>query len=254
MATWIAHLRLAENLLGMIEGLDAAQFAIGNIAPDSGIPDENWENFTPPKEVSHFIVPSDDDPWRIADLDFYHRYLAPLSRLDRNVERFSLFLGYFFHLVTDNLWYRQIARPTHARFAAEFKADPKFIWEVKRDWYGLDFAYVRSYPESLFWRVFLDCEYAEDYLDFMPVEGLRRQIEYIKTFYQRTDKDIEERYGKRPDLYLSQAEMNRFVEETTQRLNLIYRYLWEEGGDTSNHLTALELPTERKTLKVSENL
>jgi energy-converting hydrogenase Eha subunit F len=41
MATWIAHLRLAENLLEKIEGLDAAWFAIGSIAPDSGIPDEN---------------------------------------------------------------------------------------------------------------------------------------------------------------------------------------------------------------------
>jgi len=45
MASWIVHLRIAELLLGMIDGLDAPYFAIGNIAPDSGIPDENWENF-----------------------------------------------------------------------------------------------------------------------------------------------------------------------------------------------------------------
>ena len=29
-------------------------FAIGNIAPDLGIPDEAWENFTPAVEVTHF--------------------------------------------------------------------------------------------------------------------------------------------------------------------------------------------------------
>jgi hypothetical protein len=46
MATWIAHLRLAENLLERIPGLDEAQFAIGNVAPDSGIPDENGRNST----------------------------------------------------------------------------------------------------------------------------------------------------------------------------------------------------------------
>ena len=40
MATWIAHLRIAENLLELIPNLDAGQFAIGNIAPDAGIPDE----------------------------------------------------------------------------------------------------------------------------------------------------------------------------------------------------------------------
>ena len=52
MATWIVHLRLAENLMQMIEGLDAPQFAIGNIAPDSGMPDEKWEKFEPPVEVT----------------------------------------------------------------------------------------------------------------------------------------------------------------------------------------------------------
>jgi hypothetical protein len=43
MATWIVHLRLTENLLELIEGPDAAQFAVGNIAPDSGVPDEKLE-------------------------------------------------------------------------------------------------------------------------------------------------------------------------------------------------------------------
>jgi hypothetical protein len=43
MATRIVHLRLAENLLELIDGLDPAYFATGSIAPDSGIPDENWE-------------------------------------------------------------------------------------------------------------------------------------------------------------------------------------------------------------------
>jgi len=47
---------LAENLLGLIEGLDPAYFAIGNVAPDSGVPDENWENFDPPPEITHFRV------------------------------------------------------------------------------------------------------------------------------------------------------------------------------------------------------
>ena len=56
MATWIAHLRIAENLLAEIPGLDAGSFATGSIAPDSGVPDEKWEKFTPPPEVSHFAT------------------------------------------------------------------------------------------------------------------------------------------------------------------------------------------------------
>ena len=48
MATWIVHLRIAEALLARRPELDAGQFAIGSVAPDSGLPDEKWENFTPP--------------------------------------------------------------------------------------------------------------------------------------------------------------------------------------------------------------
>jgi hypothetical protein len=78
MATWITHLRIAENLLGLFPDLDPAPFAVGNIALDSGIPDEKWEKFTPPAEVTHFG--NFTDAYRkLADLEFYRRYLLPLQ-------------------------------------------------------------------------------------------------------------------------------------------------------------------------------
>ncbi len=245
MATWIVHLRLAENLLQRIEGLDVAQFAIGNIAPDSGIPDENWAKFTPPLEVTHFSAPA-EAAWKIADLEFYRRHLAGVPAND--AARFSFLLGYFFHLVTDNLWRVKFVHPTKARFAAQFEADPRFDREVKRDWYGLDFAYVRAHPHSLFWRVFLQCEYIDDYLDFLPVEAVRQRIDYIKTFYQRTDAKVEEWYVQRPCLYLSETEMDEFVGDTTQRLYDVYAYLKSGMAGVENLTSALELPLDNKRL------
>ncbi len=148
MATWMVHLRVAENLLGKIEGLDATQFAIGNLAPDLNKPDEKWESFNPPLEVTHFRSLKEDKFWS-SDLDFYHRYLLDMDWPGDPPDHFSFLLGYFFHLVTDNLWHKQIGKPTLARFAAQFKDDPDFIWEVKRDWYGLDFIYLNHHPDFL---------------------------------------------------------------------------------------------------------
>ncbi len=153
MATWIAHLRIAENLLERIPDLDPGQFAIGNIAPDSGIPEENWEKFNPPPDVTHFKR-SKSVHKDIADLDFYRDYLAEIQPDD--IPRFSFRLGYFFHLITDNLWTIQVGKPTQERFPEQFAADDKFIWEVKKDWYGLDHIYVREHPDCLYWRIFLD--------------------------------------------------------------------------------------------------
>ena len=228
MATWIAHLRIAEHLLARIDGLDPSFFAIGNIAPDSGIPDENWQHFNPPSEISHFKLSSGAD-YALADLEFFRGHLLPLRDQKADPARLSFLLGYFFHLVTDNLWAGTVGLPTRQRFAQQFEADPDFIWEVKRDWYGLDFEYVREHPGSLFWRVFLDCEYDADFLDFMPPEAVQQRLAYIKDFYQRTDEKIEEHYLQHPGTYLTRGTMEDFTQDAVQRLHRIYQHLWLAG-------------------------
>lgn len=236
MATWIAHLRIAENLLEQIPQLDAAQFAIGNVAPDSGIPDEKWEKFEPPPQVTHFKR-SDSVHKDIADLDFYRRYLAIVSPQD--APRFSFRLGYFFHLITDNLWTIKVGKPTQAQYPDQFAADKNFIWEVKEDWYGLDQIYVRAHPDCLFWRVFLDAEPVAADLDFLPADALTRQLAHIKSYYQRRDEKIDAMCA-RPMIYLSAASMDAFVLEATDRIQKIYRTLWPVPPALDHHHTSLD--------------
>ncbi|HEY2979966.1 MAG TPA: hypothetical protein VGJ22_02190 [Anaerolineales bacterium] len=241
MATWIGHLRIAENLLYRIDGLHAAQFAIGNLAPDSGIPmDANREKFDPPKEVTHFLQEGGDTEGDIHDLIFFRNYLAGLNMLEDN-SRFSFRLGFFFHLLVDILWAQRVWRPTRDRFREEIdKEKERMAGEIKGDWYGLDFLYVRSHPSSLFWRVFLDAKPLAADLDFLPVEALNQQLAYIKDYYQRRDEEIETMINV-PYIYLSEAGMDRFVEEAAADLYHIYCLLWQEGVDTSSHKSALGL-------------
>ncbi len=239
MATWIAHLRIAEVLLARIPGLDPGQFAIGNIAPDAGIPDENWEKFNPPPEVTHFKR-SQSVHKDIADLDFYRAYLTQISPGETG--RFSFRLGYFFHLITDNLWTLQVGKPTTERYADQFAADKSFIWEVKLDWYGLDQIYVREHPDCLFWRSFLDAEPVSADLDFLPPAALPRQLQHIKSFYQRDDDDIEAMMA-RPMIYLSKEAMDQFVEDAIERLFRIYLILWPTPPALDGKSSALELLT-----------
>jgi hypothetical protein len=237
MASWIVHLRIAENLLIDIPAFDASQFVVGNIAPDAGIPDEKWENFSPPPMVTHF-QDSADVHRSCRDLDLYREYLQPLGPVS-NADKFSFLWGYFFHLLTDNLWSIRIGRPTHERHSAEFDADKNFIWEVKKDWYGLDFLYLREHPDNLFSRVFLHADYRGADHDFMPAEAIRQRVAYIKQYYQRTDDQIEEMCA-RPFIYLSKGEMDRFVMESSERMVGIYRHL-SDPGETRDYGTALSI-------------
>jgi hypothetical protein len=245
MATWIAHLRIAENLRARIPGLDPGQLAIGSIAPDASIPDEKWETFDPPPEVTHFKR-SQSVHKDIADLDFYRNYLAEVPPTDTG--RFSFRLGYFFHLITDNLWTLEVGKPTTERYSEQFATDKSFIWEVKRDWYGLDHIYVREHSESLYWRVFLEAEPLDEAqgrpasaeLDFFPPQAISRQLRRIKSFYQRDDDEIQAMMS-RPMVYLSKEAMDRFVEDATDRLFRIYQILWPEPPVLEGKYSALEL-------------
>lgn len=243
MASWIVHLRIAEKLLDEIEGLDPAQFAIGNVAPDSGRPDEKWENFDPPTAVSHFKYrETSTSPTIVQDIVFCQENILGKVTLAEDRERFSFLFGYFCHLVTDNLWAKQVWRKkTKIRYAKEIEQDPQFIWEVKRDWYGLDFAHVRANPESLFWSVFLDARYQQEYLDLFPEGAIAEKLEYIREYYQRTDDDLESKLRLTENIYLTKAEMDQFIEDAVRDLMLIYKAIWERGESIEGMRTAVQL-------------
>ena len=71
MASWMVHLRIADELLARIDGLDETAFIVGNIAPDSGVPSADWKQFFPPKTISHFKTKPDDE--RFFDIDKFKR-------------------------------------------------------------------------------------------------------------------------------------------------------------------------------------
>ncbi|HKJ27291.1 MAG TPA: zinc dependent phospholipase C family protein [Anaerolineales bacterium] len=242
MASWIVHLRVAEKLLKKIPGLDAEQFAIGNVAPDSGVPDEKWEIFDPPLEISHYKIENPDGPWhKLEDARFVREEILGKVSLDQDPARFSFLFGYFCHLATDNMWSKRIARPTNERYEEYFKANPDFIWEVKKDWYGLDFTYVRAHPDCLFWTEFLEAEYPVHYLSFFPPNAIPDKLEYIRTFYQRRDEKVEDELRLKNNIYLNEAEMALFVDGAYRSLYRIYQAVWERGESLEGLTSALEV-------------
>lgn len=239
MASWIVHLRIAETLLGRIPGLDEEKLALGSTAPDSGKPDQRWEKFSPPPDVTHFQRPGDQQR-ACADLVFYRQYLQPLQGSD-DMRLISFRMGYFFHLVTDNLWAEQVGRPTQEKYREQFTADSDFIWEVKKDWYGLDFIHLRDHKDCIFWRVFCKASPEQGGLDFLVAESLVWSVRHIQEYYQASGKNTEALYN-RPYSYLSQSEVDRFVEGSSERLERIYRSLWIDGRDGGSRESALSLP------------
>jgi hypothetical protein len=217
MGTWISHLRIADRLLTTLPYLDETAFVYGNLAPDSGLPNADWTAFDPPKEVTHFLRPGEDEG-RIKDLEFYRGYLADLDVADRI--RYSFTLGYFMHLLCDNLWAKWIVSASKRDYAQLLAERGREAWGIfKDDWYGLDVIYVREHPECSFWRVLMQTSNPPSYLPFLSEAGLHHQLDHIRQFYSQPD--LSWVLG-RPYPYLNEMTMTRFVDDATQTLMKIW--------------------------------
>lgn len=88
MASWMIHLRVADALLDLIPGLSQTEFVVGNIAPDSGIPNDDGISFTPSSVISHFKLDS-SIPKTIHIPAFVDQYFTRHHQLSYSREEYS---------------------------------------------------------------------------------------------------------------------------------------------------------------------
>lgn len=217
MGTWISHLRIAEKLLEHFPDLDVVTFTFGNLSPDSGVPNADWTQFEPPKEITHFLRKGKGED-TIHDLVYYQQYLADINPKD-DIKVYSFRLGYFFHLICDIMWAKRIWEATQGQYKPLFDADFKrAVSLVKGDWYGLDQLYVRVHPEHIFWRVIKANPYPPSYLPFINVEAMHHQYDHICQFYSEQEDTW---FLSIPYQYLNEITMTRIVDESIEAVLII---------------------------------
>ena len=210
MASWMVHLRIADQLLDEISGLSPMEFIVGNIAPDSGVPNEDWSVFTPSTKVSHFKTGQHNKAEPEA---FAKKYFQPEMLGSYTQKQYSFYLGYLVHLMTDVAWSAKIVRPAKIAFAKEQAADPdKFIWKMKEDWYDLDFRYLRDHPDFRAFQVYKDAVgFSNVYMEEFSADAFDNRRQYITGFYMQEKDNLDREYP-----YLTQAQMDAFVTQTAQ--------------------------------------
>lgn len=217
MASWMVHLRIADKLLDKLPALSPVEFIMGNMAPDSGVPNEDWSKFTPSTQVSHFRV-DDGNGKKKMDLEaFLSRWFTPELQSHYDEKAYSFFLGYYTHLLTDCLWSEKIAEPTQRRLALQFAADRSGTWEkVKGDWYDLDYLYLKKHPGFRAFRVYLGAVgFRNTYMDIFSEDALDNRRAYITDFYLQKNDHLDREYP-----YLTEAEADRFVEDAAASIRI----------------------------------
>ena len=209
MASWMAHLRIADKLLDEIGDLSQKHFIVGNIAPDSGEPvNGNWNVFTPSTDISHWKLKGISRSERAER--FKEKYLSVISV----TEETAFYLGYYTHLLIDYIWSRDIFLPQKEQYSAEFENDPDFIWKIKRDMYDLDHLYYRENPTFRTFMIFTGITaFPNIYLDYFSEEAFEKKIVYIKQFYNDNNGELDREYP-----YFTKTDMDMFVKNAVKEI------------------------------------
>ena len=213
MATWMTHLRIADNLLDRIPDLSPIEFIMGNLAPDSGVPNPDG-SFSPDARMSHFRI--DDPASGKRDIDaagFHARFLTPDLVATYNERQYSFYLGYYVHLLTDRFWSDQVAWPTHLAF-------PDAPWEeIKENWRHLDRLYLKERPGFRAFRAYLgSVGFVNTYLDFFAPDALDQKRQAVTDFYLEEDP-----VPPRTMQYLDMPRLEQFIADCTMHLMEILR-------------------------------
>ncbi|MCR5322118.1 MAG: serine hydrolase [Lachnospiraceae bacterium] len=215
MASWMIHLRIADRLLCEPGELDETAFIMGNIAPDSGVPNEDWSRFTPPKDISHFKTKSDDELF--FDIDkFRAEYFNDELIKTYNKKQYSFFLGYYMHLLTDIEWTREIYTELLKAYPEEAKVDKnKLVWTAKGDWYDLDFLYLEQHPDFRAFSIYEKAvDYENEFMDMFSKDAFENRRQYICGFYRG------DQHGNlhREYIFLTPERADKFVSDTVDKL------------------------------------
>lgn len=218
MASWMVHLRIADKLLSQLPGLADTEFIVGNIAPDSGVPNADWSAFFPPTKISHFKTGNT----KAGPEAFAAKYFTPEQQKQYDSRQYSFYLGYLTHLLTDVLWSERIAFPS---FRKHIGGEPPYngpkAWEIKDDWYDLDFKYLRDHPGFRAFQIYQGAvDFQNKFMEEFAPDAFDNRRQYITSFYLQDKDNLDRTY-----LYLTEKEMDSFVDTAAQEiLDILHTY------------------------------
>ena len=215
MASWMIHLRVAQGIYQKLNLKNITEFVMGNIAPDSGIPTADGTGFVPDAELSHFRTVDENGIKNVHDDLFVERYFTKERRESYNEREYAFYFGYLVHLLTDKLWASKIVYGAKEKFSDLFEQDNIAFWEkIKRDWYDLDFLYLKKYPEFEAFRIYEGIkEFKNSYLDFFAEDAFVQRKKFIIEFYREGIEKVKER-----ETYISLDELDAFVEYAVEEI------------------------------------
>ena len=213
MASWVVHLRIADLLVDNLN-VDMAHFFAGSIAPDCGLPDGKG-GYEPNMYITHLAHGTSKGTCDY--MQFWDKYVKG----ETDKLKYSFYLGYFVHLLTDVIWVKWINDPTKEKYKDLYSADrDNYYKTVKRDWYDLDARYLERNPDFRGYKEFCKLtDFENTFLPYYKKDNFIIQFANIRSFYNGefdTDREFT---------YLKPYEVDEFVIRAVEHIRDVIKNL-----------------------------
>lgn len=188
MATWVTHLIIADKVIERVPGLDKHSFCVGNIAPDCNIENEDWTQFTPSREITHWMS---SDRKVASDCDrFYEAYI------EKRRGEIHTVLSTMIDGMPEN--WDSVKKLIKAN-------------ERMKDIYNIEAGYLEANPNSGYLTEIMGLQEFPDYLDYLPVGAIVRKIGVMGYLPK---KEI----GVYPFVAMTRDEYLTFLDNATEKV------------------------------------
>ncbi len=232
MSAWVTHIIIADKLLEKLD-LDRKGFIVGNVAPDCNVENEDWTEFTPPKEVTHWMSGKSK---LTADYEgFFNKYIRDNEIESR--EQYAFLLGYYSHLITDVEFQRFVREENrvknlfkriknNTKMNEKIQGYPEDYDTIKKvfggknafyDIYIQEYNYLENNTDSSYNTILRNISSFPDYIDYMPKGTIMRKIGIMAN-----ELNIQE--PRKDFVFFTEYEFSDFIEETS---NIIYKLICE---------------------------
>lgn len=227
MASWVTHLIIADRVLEKVPGLCRHEFCVGNIAPDCNVENEDWTQFTPSREVTHWMTGGRK---KVSDCDrFYEEYIEKRKQKISLIQEKSFLLGYYAHLITDAelqrymrddkrveaVWDRIKNHPELREKAKGMQENWDSVKvlinrkELMKDIYSIENEYLEKNPDSGYLTEIIGLKSFPDYIDYLPNGAIVRKINIMGYIPQKE-------MGEYPYMGISREEYTLFLNQATE--------------------------------------
>lgn len=224
MANWISHLIIVDQLYIMGIDLDEKGFAVGNIAPDCNVENEDWTQFTPSKEITHWMHGKSK---LTADYEaFYEEHIKDKELLSN--EHKAFLLGYYSHLITDVEFQKYVRKEERVKniylrvkqneeMCRQIKDLPEDFDTLKKvfgrsnvshDIVMQEIDYLKRNPNSRYNTIIKKIADFPNYLEYFPQGAIARKIGIMA----KEDFSIK---SKNEYVFYTKDEFSEFVENTS---------------------------------------